>query len=232
MELIPVVDLIGGKAVAAVQGQRHRYVPLRTALCRSHHPLDVITAYLDIASFTTLYIADLDAIAGNDPQLATLAGIASGFPALRIWLDAGRATGAALASLKRPDASPVIGSESYHDWESLKSALTRHRNVILSFDFMCGKLRGPEILMRHTQAWPERLIVMTLDRIGTGGGADIARLQGIRALAGSRSVFAAGGVRSKTDLEQLAALGLSGVLLASALHSGAITTQDIREFRK
>ena len=44
--------------------------------------------------------------------------------------------------------------------------------------------------------------------------------------------YAAGGVRDKTDLEQLAAAGYVGVLVASALHNGRLGKDDIAELMK
>jgi uncharacterized protein related to proFAR isomerase len=40
-----------------------------------------------------------------------------------------------------------------------------------------------------------------------------------------------GGVRSVDDLESLARIGVAGVLVASALHNGQLTADDIRRFQ-
>jgi phosphoribosylformimino-5-aminoimidazole carboxamide ribotide isomerase len=48
--------------------------------------------------------------------------------------------------------------------------------------------------------------------------------------AEDRAVFAAGGVRAIGDLEAVAAAGASGALVATALHSGAITQNEIAAF--
>ena len=61
---------------------------------------------------------------------------------------------------------------------------------------------GPEALFDDPSLWPARVIVMTLDRVGSGGGPDVARLQDIASRAGSRRVYAAGGIRDRADLDR------------------------------
>ena len=50
----------------------------------------------------------------------------------------------------------------------------------------------------------------------------MARLAGVVAQAGDRKVFAAGGLRGAADVRALAAAGVAGVLVASALHDGRL----------
>ncbi len=72
---------------------------------------------------------------------------------------------------------------------------------------------------------------MTLARIGAGEGPDWARLALIRDQAGpEREVYAAGGVRDAADLERLAAEGIAGVLVASALHGGKLPPPLLARF--
>src|SRR5215471_11081379 len=62
LELIPVVDLLGGQVVHARKGQRSHYLPLESGLCGGSEPETIVGALLDLHPFQTLYIADLDAI--------------------------------------------------------------------------------------------------------------------------------------------------------------------------
>ena len=71
---------------------------------------------------------------------------------------------------------------------------------------------------------------MTLAAIGGSGGPDLGRLRQVLALAGSRRVYAAGGVRNRDDLLAIRELGCAGVLVASALHDGRIGTCDLAAF--
>ena len=64
-------------------------------------------------------------------------------------------------------------------------------------------------------------------RVGSGAGPDIGRLGEIRAVAGARLVYAAGGVRNGGDLVALQRAGIAGALIASSLHDGTLTAADV-----
>jgi len=72
---------------------------------------------------------------------------------------------------------------------------------------------------------------MTLARVGSGAGPDLARIAAIRARAGPRKLYAAGGIRGAADLADLARAGVAGALVASCLHNGALTGRDIAALR-
>jgi hypothetical protein len=65
--------------------------------------------------------------------------------------------------------------------------------------------------------------------------ADVRRfplelLRGVVERAGSRSVYASGGMRDIGDLEATAEAGAGGALIATALHRGAVTQNEIAAF--
>jgi uncharacterized protein related to proFAR isomerase len=78
--------------------------------------------------------------------------------------------------------------------------------------------------------WPTRVIAMSLDRVGTANGPDVERLRGVVERAASRAVYASGGICSIGDLEGVADAGATGALLATAVHEGAITQNEIAAF--
>ena len=61
----------------------------------------------------------------------------------------------------------------------------------------------------------------------TNAGPDLARLERTRERAASRSVFAAGGLRDLSDIDRLAAAGVAGVLVATALHDGRLSREAL-----
>ena len=87
---------------------------------------------------------------------------------------------------------------------------------------------GPPALLEKPTSWPDRVICMTLERVGSGAGADLTRLAELKRRAPQRSLYAAGGVRGEDDLVRLEMAGVSGVLLASALHDGSLTAEALR----
>jgi uncharacterized protein related to proFAR isomerase len=69
--------------------------------------------------------------------------------------------------------------------------------------------------------------VMTLARVGSGAGPDLARFAAIRSIAGGREIYVAGGVRDAADISALKTAGASGALIASALHEQRIVAADL-----
>jgi len=229
MRIIPVIDIKNGQAVQARRGDRASYAPIHTPLSTDSAPLNVAAGLLGLAAFPTLYIADLDGIEGRSRNDATVEALAQRFPALDLWVDAGFATAAEASQwAARQRARPVVGSES----------LTRQAAgepiddaIILSLDFRGEQFQGPRVLLDTPSLWPRDVIVMTLARVGSGGGPDIERLRQILALAGPRrGIFAAGGTRDRADVAALADMGIAGDLVASALHDGRLAAGDLAAF--
>lgn len=230
MELIPVIDLMGGAVVHARRGARDAYRPIETPLSASAAPQAVADGLLTLGAFRTLYIADLDAIAGRGGHDAQLHALAGRHPGLTLWVDAGEASPEALARrVAEGPGRPVIGSESLSGRAQAEAALAAGAGL-LSLDYGPEGPRGPEGLHDTAALWPEAVIVMTLARVGAGQGPDLERLAAILARAEGRRVYAAGGVRDVEDLHRLADLGVAGVLLASALHDGRLSKADIAAF--
>jgi phosphoribosylformimino-5-aminoimidazole carboxamide ribotide isomerase len=227
MEVIPVIDLKGGVVVHARQGNRDAYRPIETLLSASSAPTDVVAGLLKLYPFRRLYIADLDAITGGPPHAATLLALAAQFPQLELWIDNGIANAAAATTwLDQGLGHLVIGTESQTDTKLLQARQIRPR-TILSLDFRGEAFQGPSEILHNTGLWPNRLIVMTLARVGSSSGPDLAQLKSIIARAGKRHVYAAGGVRDLSDLLALTDAGAAGALVATALHTGKITAADL-----
>jgi len=187
----------------------------------------VVRGLLAVYPFSTLYVADLDAIERAGDNFPALRRIRAEFPALRMWIDNGAADTAALEALIGSDlGAAVIGSESQRDG----ALIARHRDsrrIVLSLDFRGDAFQGPEEILTEPKLWPRQIIVMSLARVGAGVGPDLARLAAIRAIAGGREIYAAGGVRDAADLRALNAAGVAGALIATALHERRIVRADL-----
>ena len=223
--VIPVIDLINGQAVLAKAGDRQRYKPLNTPLCKSSEPLAVAEAYLSLHPFSTLYIADLDAICGNNSNQKTIKRLHRNFPDLQIWVDGGFRNHAMLSKSAVPGTRPVIGSESLADIELLNTA----QAPILSLDYQQDRFLGPASLQTDSQRWPRDVIVMSMSQIGSESGPDWKRLQTLQQCAPTTNFYTAGGVRNLEDLQRLAELKCHGALIATALHNGTIDTNSLQK---
>jgi phosphoribosylformimino-5-aminoimidazole carboxamide ribotide isomerase len=181
-----------------------------------------------------VYVADLDAIAGEGDHRAVLGHLAAAAPGLEIWVDGGFATHPAARAMLGPRMLPVFGSESLATPGDLAAALAAlgPAGFILSLDYRRGAFLGPLDIEQRVELWPDRLILMTLDRVGSDGGPDLAALGTLVRRAGPRAVFAAGGVRHARDLAVLEATGIAGALIASAFHDGRLTAAELTRFLK
>jgi len=230
VELIPVIDLKGGDVVHAQRGERDSYRPVRSQLCRGSEPVDVVAGLLTVYPFATLYIADLDAIQARGNSTAPIRQIRQRFPALQLWVDNGLADPVACRDWLAQDLSDlVLGSEAQRD-RAILHALSdgdARRHLILSLDYKDDRFLGPPDLLSAPSLWPDRIIVMTLSRVGSRGGPDLDLLRRWRKEAPAKKIFAAGGVRGGEDLLALADCGTSGVLVATALHERRIGRAEI-----
>lgn len=78
----------------------------------------------------------------------------------------------------------------------------------------------------QSNLWTENVIVMTLNRVGSANGVAIDLLSEFKRNFPKTNFIAAGGVRHVEDLAQLEKIGIKQVLVASALHLGAISKND------
>src|SRR5919201_6396826 len=107
MQIVPVLDLKGGIVVHARRGQRADYAPLRSPLVEACEPTAVARALCALCRTRTLYVADLDAIAGNPADATTLQALGA---VAEPWVDAGATTVERAAVLARAGATRnVVG---------------------------------------------------------------------------------------------------------------------------
>jgi phosphoribosylformimino-5-aminoimidazole carboxamide ribotide isomerase len=229
MNIIPVIDLKDGVVVHARQGLRDQYQPINTGLCRSSDIDSVIEAFLSLHAFSTFYIADLDAITRQGSHEPLINKVLVRFPALTFWIDSGHRSGERYAG--RPGNSvPVLGSESFCE-ETVDELKAFNNNFILSLDYSPTDALGPKSLFHRPDLWPDRIIIMTLARVGSHRGPDLDKLARFCRQYPDKHFIAAGGVRNKQDLTTLSGIGIRHALMASALHSGHLSAGDIKNLQ-
>ena len=239
MKIIPVIDVLNGVAVHAVRGRRKEYQPLKSILCTSTDPVDVAAA-LNALGFGELYMADLDAITGGHPNFSLFKRIADK-TGLRLMVDAG------ITSLKTAEemlgngvSKVIIGTETLPSASFVAEAVKSFgsEKVMVSLDLMDGQvlskfdqrtLSEPMALLREFQDMGvSQIIVLDLARVGSEEGVNTQFLKEVVRTIKAK-VFVGGGVRDVKDLVKLKDLGVFGILVATALHSGKISPKELKQ---
>ena len=239
LKIIPVIDILDGVAVHAVKGKRSEYQPLKSVLCASANPLDVALAFKALG-FSELYVADLDAIMTGQPNFAVLNQIANA-TGLSLMVDAGMADLERAEKLVKSNvAKVIIGTETLPRLSFVREAVESlgKERIVVSLDlkggtvlsgFTLGKFSSPsDLLLEFQRMGVEQVIVLDLARVGSGEGVNTPLLT---AALQNRivSVLVGGGVRDIADLLELKRMAVSGVLVATALHSGKITLAQLKQ---
>lgn len=228
MKLIPVIDLMRGQVVRARRGERSSYRPIESQLCASSDPITVARVLRDHCGAQQLYIADLDALTGGEPQVALLRALQAALPQTELWVDAGcadeTAVGTLLAAVDALPGSlvPVLASESMCSPQAFEQAFGGTGAVrddrVLSLDRRDGVRLDAAGCWAHPARWPTRVIAMTLEQVGANAGPDLETLASLRRLHPTVRLFGAGGIRDVDDLDRARDAGATGWLVASALH--------------
>jgi phosphoribosylformimino-5-aminoimidazole carboxamide ribotide isomerase len=234
LKIIPVLDILGGVAVHAVRGVRRDYKPLKSVLCETTDPVEVAMAFKKLG-FSELYVADLDAILTNRPNLSIIKETAER-TGLRLMVDAGVANLDRAEELLRTGVSAiVIGTETLSATSFVQEAICSFgkERVVVSLDTKNGELlagfdRGSpdplDLLRGFQRVGLGQVILLDLARVGSNQGVNMPLLR--KVLEEFRAkVFVGGGVRDVADIVELQKMGVFGVLLATALHSGKINVE-------
>ncbi len=239
MKVIPVIDILNGVVVHAVRGRRNEYQPLQSQLAKSTDPLEVAKAFRTLG-FTELYIADLDAITKSSMNFQPIKNI-SAETGLRLMVDAGLSDIENAQKLLNSGVSKlVIGTETLQNKNFVAEAIGTFgsERVVISLDLKGDKVLAklgfdgysdPLCLLQDFKLkGVSQVIVLDLTRVGSGEGVNVDFLKQVIAEVGL-DVYVGGGVRDISDLIELRNLGVSGTLIATALHTGKITITELKQ---
>jgi phosphoribosylformimino-5-aminoimidazole carboxamide ribotide isomerase len=247
VQIIGVIDVIGGRAVHARAGARERYAPVQNAAGWPIDPGNAQTlaeVYTDVLGISEIYAADLDAILNQRPQDDVTRGLASLKASL--WLDAGvRSVDDARRAIALGASRVIVGLETLPSFDLLSDicAAVGHDRVAFSLDLLNGQplvtngavdgAESPEeIANLATLSGVSTLIVIDLARVGTGRGIDVELVSRIHSATPATILIAGGGIRGWEDLVKVAKAGCKSALVATALHDGRITAVEISEAQK
>ncbi len=230
-----MLDVLGGRAVHAIGGDRARYRPLRSILHADPAPRELARSFREALGLNAVYLADLDAITVRRGDLALYREVAG--LEMDLWLDAGLHDERDLDGLLPIERLHVVaGLESLHGPDALARtlAVAGPERLIVSLDLRDGRPITPT-----ADAWPEsdaialgrrilgigvrRLILLDLSRVGRGSGTGTAGLlDALLATHPDSEIAVGGGISTIEDVERCRDCGASAVLVGSALHDGRI----------
>jgi len=238
MKVIPVVDILNGKVVHAIKGKRKDYKPIQSSLTSSAEPLEVAEVFKN-NGFRELYVADLDAIIDCSMNFQILKKIVDK-TGLELMVDAGiTSLDRAQKLLESGVSKLIIGTETLTKKSFVSEAIRLFGKdcVVVSIDLKDGKvLVKPDfdgctealcLVKELMEMGVSKVIVLDLTRVGSAEGTNTDLLKQIHETL-KLEIYGGGGARDIQDLIELKKVGVSGVLVATALHNGKITVQQLK----
>jgi len=234
MELIPAIDIRGGRCVRLDQGDFGRETVF------ADDPVEVARRWCDEGA-ARLHVVDLDGAREGRPVNAALVGrivdaarvpvqVGGGLrdkPAIQRYLDAG---------VDRV----VLGTAAVKDRALLAEALAEHgRRIVVSVDARVGvvavegweeetRLAAADLMSELAALGVPRFIYTDTLRDGTLQGPDIAAIESLKARVSAPIIYA-GGVSSIEDLVRLVPLGLEGAIVGKALYTRDVVLREALE---
>lgn len=239
MRILPVLDLLKGTVVRGVAGRRDLYRPVQSLLADGSDPRTIAEAIRSRFGLSEFYLADLDAILHRRPNLSILRSLSdAGF---RLLVDAGIERCEDATAIFDTGAKQIVaGLETLAGPRELARLVERWGSdrIVFSLDLRDAQPLGDrsawtaepfENARQAMAAGSTQVIVLDIARVGTAGGIPTLPLcRQIRQTFPQTTLITGGGVRTIDDLADLPPSGIDAVLIASALHNGAIGPDDLR----
>ncbi len=233
MEVIPAIDLRGGKCVRLYQGDYSQETVY------SDDPLDTAQRWVDMGA-TRLHIVDLDGARDGSPTNLDVVERIVSSAAVPVHLGGGiRDRDTARAAIDAGVSRVMLGTAAVENAELISALLGEFgaERVIVSVDAKEGRvaLRGwtqgsgalaTELAADMAALGVERFLYTDISRDGT---LTEPNFEGITALVSQLNdihLIAAGGIASVAHLERLAAIGVEAAIVGRAIYTGNI---DLRE---
>jgi phosphoribosylformimino-5-aminoimidazole carboxamide ribotide isomerase len=230
MDVIPAVDVQGGRCVRLRQGEH------ALATVYEDDPVRAAQRFID-AGATRLHVVDLDAARGFPVRdsVAAVARMVTVCVAVGCVVQVGggiRDIDAASQWLDAGVSLVILGSVASRDPALAQAICVAARGrVLLGLDVRAGVARvegwtedgsTAAELLRSWRPWPAAGVVYTdTTRDGLLSGPDLDGLRSCRELYGG-PVIASGGIGSLDDITACAEAGAAGVVVGKALYEGRV----------
>lgn len=244
MNVIPAIDLKGGKCVRLLRGDFEK------TTVYGEDPLEIARQFAQLKT-TDLHIVDLDgARSGTQRNHEIVQSIASETKLL-IQLGGGIRDREGVAHwLQAGIARCVIGSLAATEPDVVKSLLAQYgsERIVLALDVNVDA-RGTPLVTTHgwTQssdtsifeyiddfrdAGLKHVLCTDVGRDGSMAGPNVELYVRVMQRFPGLALQASGGVRNVSDLETLRARGIPAAIIGRALLEGKITAKEVASFRQ
>ncbi len=238
--IIPVIDLLNSQAVHAIKGERNKYKPLKSIFSDSSDPIKIIKILEQNFGFEEFYIADLDSIIDNKPNLALLSKILN-ISSIKIMLDPGIHNKKDILKYEKLRLNKIIlGLETINNLNEITECfkILGKNKIIVSIDMYNGKIisnkdvlkiQNPiDIINKLEKIGINELILLDLFRVGQKiGGIPPLYLKIREKYKGN--VLIGGGIKDYKDILELSYKSFSGVLIGTSLYDGTIKIEDLKK---
>jgi phosphoribosylformimino-5-aminoimidazole carboxamide ribotide isomerase len=231
MEVIPAVDIKGGKCVRLYQGDYLRETVF------SEDPVDVALGWRAQGA-RRLHVIDLDGAAGGEVHnIAVIEAIVKSVN-LPVQLGGGIRDGATVAKLLDIGVNRVIlGTVAVENPELVKSLCQKYdESIVIGIDARDGyvatrgwikgtDIKALELGLKMADIGVRRIIYTDIKRDGTltepGFEAIAEMVKGV-----NLPIIAAGGISKLSHLRKLKELGVEGAIVGKALYTGDINLKE------
>jgi phosphoribosylformimino-5-aminoimidazole carboxamide ribotide isomerase len=231
MDVIPAIDLRGGKCVRLIQGQYDRQITYKD------DPVEQAKEFAADGA-ERLHVVDLDgARAGRPMNTKTIAAIAA-LDLLTIEVGGGIRSEAAIRELLHMGVTRVIiGSKAVSDFAWFGEMARKFKGrLVLGLDAressvaIHGWLEDSCQTVLDFAARADKLplaaiIYTDISKDGMLTGPNIEATQAL-ARAVKTPVIASGGVKDADDIRKLKPIGVAGVIVGRSLYEGTLTLKD------
>ena len=237
IEIIPAMDLIGGKCVRLIQGD----FSLKTVY--SDDPLETAKKF-ETSGLKRLHVVDLDgARTGTPANLHVLQRLASG-TSLKIDFSGGIKTDSDVKAVFDAGAAIVtIGSVAVKQPDIFMSWVEKFggEKILLGADTKNGKVAvdGWQTattipILAFLSGFAERGVtnafVTDISRDGAMTGPSFKLYRQITTEVQEIDLIASGGVSSTDDIDELERIGCTAVIVGKALYENRITMEDLAKY--
>jgi len=222
--IVFVTDLLGGRVVHAIKGEREKYQPVENSkVSNSPEPIEMISEIKP----KEVYIADLDRLqhTGNNFEvIKKISALAKTM--VNIGVEKNDDIEKCLSI-----ADTVILSSEASSFKIMRYASGNYPGkTSITIDIKNGsiltkdedlKKEPKELVKLLNELNIKDIVIIDLSKVGTGAGFDEDFLHEIKDISKHNILFG-GGIRDMNDIDTLKEIGISGALVATAVHNGKI----------